>query len=69
LPAPTRCGPVSRWRGRVLELLHFERQHQFNDFQARFALLLRDRAGVDIKRGAYQAWCGDSNVASIHERP
>jgi len=34
----------------VLKLLHFQRQHQFNDFQARFALLLRDRAGVNIKR-------------------
>jgi hypothetical protein len=38
--------------GRVLKFLHFQRQPQFNDFQARFALLLVDRAGVNVKRRA-----------------
>jgi len=36
----------------VRKFLHFQRQHQFNDFQARFALLLVDRAGVNVKRRA-----------------
>ena len=36
----------------MLKFFHFQRQHQFNDFQARFALLLIDRAGVNIKRRA-----------------
>jgi hypothetical protein len=36
----------------VLKSLHFQRQHEFNDFHARFALLLIDRASVDIKRRA-----------------
>jgi hypothetical protein len=52
LPTPTRLGPVSRGCGRVLKFLYFQRQHQFNDFQARFALLLVDSAGVDIERRA-----------------
>ena len=52
LPTPARWGHASRGCGRVLKFLHFQRQHQCNDFQARFALLLRDRAGVNIKRRA-----------------
>ena len=52
LPTPTRRGLVSRGCGRVLKFLNFQRQHSFNDFHARFALLLRDRAGVNIKRRA-----------------
>ena len=36
----------------MLNFLHFQRQHQFNYFQARFALLLVDRAGVNVKSRA-----------------
>ena len=48
---------------RALKFLHLQRQHQFNDFLARSALLLIDRVGVDIKRRAaaripYQFLCG-----------
>jgi hypothetical protein len=35
--------------GRVLKFFHFQRQHQFNDFQARFALLVIDSAGVNVE--------------------
>ena len=49
LPAPARCAHASRGCGRVLKFLHFQRQHQFNDLQARFALLLVDRPGVNVK--------------------
>ena len=52
LPTPPRRDLVSKGCGRVLKFLHFERQHQFNDSQARFALLLIYRAGVNIKRRA-----------------
>jgi hypothetical protein len=52
LPTPARRGPASRGCGRVLKFLHFERQHELNDLQARLALFLIDRAGVDIKRRA-----------------
>ena len=36
----------------MLIFLHLQRQHQFHDFQARFALLLIDRTGVNIERRA-----------------
>jgi len=32
----------------VLKFFDFQRQHQFDDLQARFALLLRDRASVNV---------------------
>jgi hypothetical protein len=36
----------------VLKFFQVQGKHQFHDFQACFALLLRDRAGVNIKRRA-----------------
>ena len=49
VPTLASCSPAAQGCGRVLKFLHFLRQHQFNDFQARFALLLVHSAGVNIK--------------------
>jgi K+-sensing histidine kinase KdpD len=35
----------------VLKFFEVQGKHQFHDFQARFALLLRDRAGVNMGIG------------------
>jgi hypothetical protein len=44
--------PLSPRVRKVLKFLQVQGKHQFNDFQARFALLLVDRAAVNIKRRA-----------------
>jgi hypothetical protein len=35
-----------------MKFFNLQRQHQFNDFRARFALLLVNRTGANIKRCA-----------------
>ena len=52
LSAPASSLLRLRGCGRVRKFLQVQGQHPFYDLQARFALLLVDRAGVDIKRRA-----------------
>jgi hypothetical protein len=52
LPAPSVCLMHAGGCERVLKVFHIQRQHHLHDFQARFTLLLVDRAGVNIKRCA-----------------